>query len=151
MIATPEIWPLPVVASISTKMKGWTAITSSSISRAASMTSRYSAKSVELFMMMTWALTPRTLSRNASWKPVVTLRTTVSAATPSTTPRTATAIEADRNDHIPSITARIMPNRNVITPIGELPPAVARMSIPSPAIATPIRAPMSAQRSRFPE
>ncbi len=56
------------------------------------MTSRYSRKSIEYLSTRTWALTPRTFSRNCSWKPPVTLITMVSAATPSTTPPMASAV-----------------------------------------------------------
>ena len=56
------------------------------------ITSRYSRKSIEYLSTRTCALTPRTFSRNCSWKPPVTLMTMVRAATPSRTPPTARAV-----------------------------------------------------------
>jgi hypothetical protein len=56
---------------------------------------RYSRKSVEYFSTRTWALTPRTFSRNCSWKPPVTLITVARAATPSATPRMAKAVPTE--------------------------------------------------------
>ncbi len=64
LMATPDTSPLPRVTSISTKMNGCTARTSSSIFQASFSTSSYSVKSFEFLVMMTWALTPSTFSRN---------------------------------------------------------------------------------------
>ncbi len=92
-MATPDTSPLPRVTSISTKTNGWTAMTSGSIFQAIFSTSSYSMKSFVFLVMMTCALTPRTLSRNCCWNPVVTDSTTVSAATPNTTPSTDTVVK----------------------------------------------------------
>ncbi len=58
---------------------------------------RYSRKSLEYFSTSTWALTPRTLSRNSSRKPPVTLITVASAATPKATPMIANIVPTDTN------------------------------------------------------
>src|SRR3569833_2315832 len=88
---TPEILPLPPVASISVKMNGWTARTSGSTPAATFITSRYSANVPSELITITCALTPSTLSRNCCWNPVVTASTVVSAAPPKTTPRAASS------------------------------------------------------------
>src|SRR4051812_39514811 len=139
LIATPDSSPLPRVASISAKMNGWTASTSRSISRAVFITSRYSANVACDLSTITWALTPSTLSRNCFWNPVVTASTTVSAATPNTTPSTDTLVNTENTENRKNAAARIMLSTRISTPTG-LEPWVSP-SITAPP-ATPPRATM---------
>src|SRR5215510_4763389 len=136
LIATPDSSPLPRVASISAKMNGWTARTSRSISRAVFITSRYSANVACDLRTMTWALTPRTLSRNCFWNPVVTASTMVSAATPSTTPSTETLVNTENTENRKNADARIRPSTTSRTPNAFAPCDSIRITAP---IATPPR------------
>ncbi len=59
------------------------------VARTVAMTSRYSVKSHPYLSTSTCALTPSTLSRNASWKPEVIASTAESAHTPRAMPTIA--------------------------------------------------------------
>jgi hypothetical protein len=119
LIATPTARPCRVT-SISAKMNGWTAMTSLSIFRAVSITSRYSANVAWLFSTITCALTPSTLSRNCFWNPLVTASTIVSAATPSATPRIDTLVNTLNTDSSVNTAVAMSPSTNMSTP-AELP------------------------------
>ena len=150
LIATPDSAPLPLVASISAKMKGWTASTSGSISRAVFITSRYSANEVCDLRTMTCALTPSTLSRNCFWKPVVTASTTVSADTPNTTPSTDTLVNTVNTENRMHTATDIRPRTTVSTPYGLAPDDSSRTRRPASAAKNPTSAPHCMTLSRLP-
>src|SRR5690348_642957 len=100
--------------------------------------------------MITCALTPSTLARNASWNPVVTASTIVSAATPSATPSTDTLVNTENTDNRPKTAVEIMPSTSVSTPYGLEPPEVSTQIRPAAVTASEPAAHDSISGSRLP-